>query len=260
MKQEYSLVKRLMTVIVVLLAFTFTSITLAQNKPASDAEPQAMYVSMVKVKPGMDLEWENFIKKDLNPILKKGGIPQMSVSMTNVFGKGTIYIFLIPVQDMSMFDGPAPIAKAAGPDGLALMLSNMQRTVESSHTFLMTTRPDLNIPPKQGYQVKMGVMATISVVPGRQDDFIKRTRELIAIIGKTNTKAVLTGSVGLGGNPNDFIIFAAFDSFADLGQFPQSMAKAMADTKLTPETGMVTHVEWTVLKMAPELSIHSTEQ
>ena len=260
MKHNYSVFKRLITVIVVLLAFTFTNIALAQNKQAPDAEPQSMYVSMITVKPGMELEWENFIKKDLIPILKKGGIDGMMALVTDVFGKGSTYMFVIPIQDMAMFDDPDPIAKAAGPDGLALMLSIMQRTVASTHTFLLTGMPDLNIPPKQGYQIKMGVMATMSVAPGRTDDFIKNAKELLAVIKKTNAKAVLTASVGLGGNPNDFIMFVVFDSFKDLGQFPKSFEKAMANTKLTPQTGVTTHVEYTVLKAAPELGIQPKGQ
>jgi hypothetical protein len=260
MRQDYSLVKRLMTAIVVLLAFTFTSITLAQNKPSSDTQQQPMGVTVIKVKPGMDLEWENFLKKDLIPIMKKGGTKWLGVSKTNVFGKDTIYLFLWPIQDMAELDGPDPISKAMGPDGLALVLSNMQRIVASNHTFLMNTIPDLSIPPKQGYEVKMGVLATVSVTPGRSDEYIKRTKELVAAIGKTNAKAVMSGRVGLGGNPNDFISFVAFDSFADLGQFPQSMAKVMEETKLSPEAGLTTHIEYTVLKMAPELGIQEAVQ
>lgn len=260
MKQYFSASKTLMTVIVLFLIFMFANNGFAQNKQASDAPPQPMGVTIIKVKPGMDLEWENFLKKDLMPRLKKGGFKQMGVSKTNVFGEDSTYLFVWPIENMAQFDGPDPIAAAMGPDGLALVLSNMQRTVASSRTFLMTPIPDLSIPPKQGYEIKMGVMATISVAPGRKDEYIKNDKEFITAIGKTNAKAVLTGNVGLGGNPNDFITFVAFDSFADLGQFPQSIAKVMAKMKLTPQTGVITHVEYMVLKIAPELGIQSAVQ
>ena len=264
MKYFFSVTKTPIAIIALLLVFIFSNTGLAQNKPASkaasDAPPQPMGITVIKVKPGMDLDWENFLKKDLVPMLKKGGFKQMSVSKTNMFGEDSTYIFVWPVENMAQFDGPDPIAAAMGPDGLAVVLSNMQRTVANSRTFLLNPMPDLNIPPKQGYEIKMGVMATISVAPGRKDEYIKNSKELIAAVGKTNAKAVLTGNVGLGGNPNEFIIFVAFDSFADLGQFPQSMGKVMETTKLTPETGVTTHVEYMVVKMAPELGIQPAGQ
>ena len=40
----------------------------------------------------------------------------------------------------------------------------------------------------------------------------------------------------------------------------QEMDEFMADVKLTPETGIITHVEYMVLKLVPELSIQQAGQ
>ena len=38
---------------------------------------------MVQVKPGMGLEWESYLKRDLIPALKKAGMNRMGVLKTN---------------------------------------------------------------------------------------------------------------------------------------------------------------------------------
>ena len=94
MGQYLPVTKKLITSIVLLFIFMFANSDFAQNRSASDAPPQPMGVTEIKVKPGMDMEWENFLKKELIPILKKAGFKQMNVSKTNIFGEDSTYFFL----------------------------------------------------------------------------------------------------------------------------------------------------------------------
>jgi hypothetical protein len=59
---------------------------------------------------------------------------------------------------------------------------------------------------------------------------VQYTKELSAVIAKTNAKGALVGQIGLGGNPNAFITLVPFDSFDDIGKFPEAMAKALVGT------------------------------
>jgi hypothetical protein len=257
---RYSSIKKLaVAIFAMLLVFLLAGTGFGQNKPAAKVAAagaqQPLAATIVKLKPGMDLEWESFVKQNLIPALKKSGTQWMATFKTNVFGEEGTYLFFWSFKNMAELDAPDPMLKEMGPDGLALMLSVSQRMVASSRTVMISPVPDLTIPAKQGYQTKMGVLATVSVDPGRQQDYVKNAKEMVTVVAKTNAKAVITGSVGLGGNPNQYLMFVAFDSFADLGEFPQAMAKAAAEAKLAQQPENVEHVEYMVIKMDPELSI-----
>ncbi len=69
------------------------------------------------------------------------------------------------------------------------------------------------------------------------------------------------GKVGLGGNPDQYIMTALFDNFADLEKFPQAFSKAAADAKLGPQpSGIVMHVEYSVMRYMPDVSIAPPDQ
>jgi len=210
---------------------------------------------MMQIKPGMGLEFENYLKMELIPVFKKAGMKQLGAWKTKEFGVDDRYIFTWPIASLAEFDGPDPFEKALGIDGQVVLMSNIKRCVANARTFMLMERPDLGIAPKPDYAFKMGVMVTLSVAPGRTEEFEKNTKALVAVIGKTNAKAVLAGKTALGGNPNDYYMFIAFDSFADLGNFVPALAKVMAEAKLVPETGIVVHQELATYHMAPELSI-----
>jgi len=83
---------------------------------------------------------------------------------------------------------------------------------------------------------------------------------MLPVIGKTKVKGMLVGKVGLGGNPNQYIMFALFDSFTDLAQFGAVFTKTSAEMKIAPMSPrIVTHMEYRVLRYAPDLSIQSGE-
>jgi len=205
----------------------------------------------------MGAEWESFIKNSVVPLLKKAGLQDLRISRTNVFGEDSTYYMMSPIGNLSDLDGPNPIAKVAGPAELTVLTANLQRCVSSMRTFMLTARPDLGIAPKQGYALKMGVLVTTSVAPGRSEEYEKNIKQVVAVMGKTNAKAVMCGKVGLGGNPNQYLMFVAFDSFADMQVFPAAFAKAAAEAKLDSQAGIVQNVEWATLNMLPELGIQA---
>jgi hypothetical protein len=250
-------VLKMAVVTLFLLAVVFASFGFAQNKPATGATPaqQALGMMFMQVKPGMGLEWENYLKKDLIPAAKKGGMAQLNTLRTDEFGVGDHYILFWPIKSLAELDGPDPFEKSLGPDGLVVLLSNIQRCVASTRTFILTDRPDLSILPKPGYEYKMGVLVTVTVAPGRTGEYEKNVKEMIAVLAKTNAKAVHTGSVGLGGNPNQYLIYVAFDNFADLEKFIPVFNKAASEAKLSPETGIVMQSDMQAFKGLPELSI-----
>jgi hypothetical protein len=258
--RNYSLAKYSILFVSLLLALTLTASALAQSKPAAAqaAAPQMQLYSMSvsQIKPGMGLEFENFLKKDGLPLMKKAGIKEMTVLKTAGFGVDDTYYFMTPVKSLAELDAPDPVLKALGIDTLALVLPVIERCISSSRTFLFAARPDLGFAPKEGTEIKMGVYVSTSVAPGRNPEYEKAVKEVSAVAAKTNAKCYLMGKVVMGGNPNEYLTYIGVDSFADLEKFGQAFYKGLAEAKLPPESGIVMWSEIFLLREAPELSIN----
>jgi hypothetical protein len=236
-----------------LFALTLTPFCFAQNPTPT---PQVYQVTIVQVKPEMGREWQDYVKNDANPAVIKSGVKQRGVWTTASFGEGGEYVIVTPIENYAQFDNPTPIVKALGQEGATALGAKRNRLINGSHSFVLTARRDLGIAPKPDYQFKLAVSARSIVAQGHTADFEKNARELSAVIAKTNARGVLVSKVGLGGNPNEYITLVLFDSFAEIGKFPEAYAKAAAEAKLTPApAGTVANSEWRVYRFVPELSI-----
>lgn len=214
----------------------------------------------IEVNPGMGPEFEKFLKNDLIPVLKKAGIKELGVWETAVFGKGGKYIVTEPIASMSQFDNPNPLVKSIGQDGLAAMMAKVQPLVASRRLFTFISQPDLGISPPAGYVPKLGFEVKMSIMPGRDADYLKNAKAGMDVVRKTNAKGAYAIRLGLGANPNEFRIAVLLDSFADMEKFGQAFMKAAAEAKLEPMSSVVTNVEYTMYKYMPELSIQAPAQ
>ncbi len=241
---------------VLLWATALTTAGFAQN-PTPPPPPRQVYqVTVMRVKPGMGREWREYMQNDANPAAIKGGVKKRDVWTSATFGETGERIIVTPIDSFAQFDGPAPVVKALGQDGATALAAKGAQLINGSHSFAVTARPDLGVAPEPGYQFKLAVSARSVVAQGHMEDFVKATKDLSAVIAKTNAKGVLVSRIGLGGNPNEFITLVLFDSFDDIGKFAEAFAKASAEAKLTSEpAGTVANSEWRVYRYAPEMSI-----
>jgi hypothetical protein len=235
-----------------LMTVTFTDFGFAQAKHAQTQE-QAYQVTSIKVKSGMGFEFQAFLKNEVIPIMKKGGVTELQIWQT-AFGDPDEYVMLSLLKSMAELDAPGPFA-AIGPDGMVVLISRLQRIVASIRSSIIVSRSDLTIAAKPGYVPKVGVLVTNSVAIGREQDFVKSSKAVIDAVGKTNAKGVLSSRLSLGGNPNDFYTLVLFDSYADLDQFGPAFVKAIQEAKLPSETGIVTQRQYEVMRYNSELSI-----
>jgi hypothetical protein len=146
------------------LATTLSGFTFAQSKQAQTAAPQRSVMSLIGIetKAAMGLEFENLLKTDIIPAMKKAGATQLSVWKTERFGNPNKYLLISPLQGMAEFDQPSPLMKVLGQEGVAALMAKMQKIVQSTRRCSMEAQPALSFAPKQGYALKMGVLATNS--------------------------------------------------------------------------------------------------
>jgi hypothetical protein len=226
----------------------------------SDEEPQQLYTfSYFQVKPGMSIEFEQFIMNSL-PAIREMGFTQMSAYKTSNFGMSDRYLFITPLRDPAVMDTELSESQSNMPTGFVPMLSAIQRMVVSIHDFVLIPLPYLNIPPKEDYEWKLLANFTIGTAPGRSEDFEKSAKVAIDAIGKTNVKGILIGKVGLGGNLDEYIMSVFYDSFTDMMNNEPAVQKELAAVDLTPLTDVVYYRASEVMVSLPELSIQPAGQ
>lgn len=253
-----------LAVSVLLLAATLAPSSFAQNQPTAQtpAAPQAYWVMVTHVKPEMVNEYREFLKNETLPAFKKAGGKEWATWMTAIFGEGGVFWTIRPIDSLKQFDEPNFIVKALGEAGAQAWAAKRGRMIISSRSFMITARPDLGIAPKTNEAPKVGVGGRHSVTLGRTAEYEKWLKEsLLPALEKTNVKGLYVSRVGLGGDPNEYILLSLFDSFADLEKHIRSIEKAAAEAKLGPEpAGIVTHIERAVFRYIPELSLAPAAQ
>jgi len=242
---------------VLLLAAVFMNTSCSAQ---SDEGPQQLYTfSYFQVKPGMSVEFEQFIKNSL-PAIREMGFTQMDTYRTSNFGMSDRYLFITPLRDPAVMDAELSESQANMPVGYVPMLSAIQRMVVSIHDFVLIPQPELNIPPKEDYEWKLLANFTIGTAPGRSEDFEKLAKEAMAAIGKTNVKGVLIGKVGFGGNLDEYILSVLYDSFTEMMNNEPAIQKELAEADLTPSTDVLYYRASEVMVRLPELCMQPAEQ
>lgn len=254
MKRHNIFTKLFLTFGALLLASALTPFCLAQT-PAPT--PQTYWVTVTQIKPGLATQYREFIKNETLPAFKKAGGKEWQTYVVAAFGAAGEFWTLRPVENLKQFDEPNFIIKALGEAGARAWDAKRAQMTVSSRSFLISSRPELSSPPPVTETVKIGVGARVSVAPARAAEYEKGLKEnLLPLLKKTNAKGLYINRVGLGGNPNEYLVFVPFDSFEELGKFAAARNKAAAELKTPPAVaGLVLDEQWAVYRFVPELSI-----
>lgn len=243
-----------------LLVAIFTNFGFAQGEDTSQ-EQQLYLMYIIQVNSGMGSAFENVMKNDLIPAMKKGGGNGVYTFKSQILNDADTYRLAIPMTSLAGFDQPSPLVKALGQEGVAALMAKMQPLIKNIRSYMLTGRTDLSINPETGYTPKLAIEGSPEVAPGRTEEYEKGLKDALPVIGKTGVKGVITCKVGLGGNQNEYSLLVLFDSFGDVEKFGPAFQKAVAEAKLSPpQPGIVMHRESVVWIYAPELSVEPTAQ
>src|SRR5690349_20805862 len=123
--------------------FGIGGLALAAMGPATasaqgTAAPPAIEITMVQVKPGQELAFQDFVKNDGNPLRIKGGVKDRSVWTTAALGvNGEVY-FVRPLAGLAEFDAPPSGVTQAE---TSAVVAKRQALITSLRTYLITPRP-----------------------------------------------------------------------------------------------------------------------
>jgi hypothetical protein len=249
--------------LMLLLLVLSAEVGLAQRKHAqkqaapeapSSAGSQWLSIVVVRVKPDMLTEFEDFSKNEVNPGLKKIGVKDRTVWATGAFGDAFEYVFVTPINDWAQYDGPSLLLRAVGEEGAR----KARRLVASVHTYAVQTRPDLSHIGKAIGPPKLALVNWLHIAPGRTAEFENLLKtEIVPAMKKADVRAYLVSRTVHGGDTNEYVSLTFMDSYADIGK-EQPIVGGMgqaAFNRFVPKTaGIITHHERSIVRYVPELS------
>ena len=228
--------------------------------PGAPPVPEFLSVTVVSVKPEMVAEFQNFMKNTTNPALKKGGLKWRAVwQSTPASGDAFEYVLIAPIDSFASFDGPSPIEKGLGAQGFAGWQAKAGTLVNSVRRFIVRARPDLTFEAKRTEPPKLAVITEVHVAPNRNSDFENYLKnDFLPVMKQAQVSYIVSQSI-FGGDANAYIALTLRESFADLDKGPviNQVLGPEGAAKLLQKVpaGAVTHVERSITRFVPELSL-----
>jgi hypothetical protein len=229
---------------------------LVPHRPLTAQEPQFLRVSVVKVKPERTLEYEQ-LQAELTAAYKKAGVPWRSVWRTGAFGDVSTWVGVTPIAKFADFDAPL-LAKAMGERAYERYLTRARNCVASVQYLAVQFRPDLSISSGSAAPPKLGVVADIHVVPGKElvfEGMIKS--EVLPAMRKAGIKDYWVHKTVFGGPPNLYTIVSVVENYAELDRgspLERSMGKEGFQKMRERLAGVVAQVNVELSAVVPELS------
>lgn len=136
----------------------------AQQPPADRTNS----VLLVSVKPDMLDEWTDLVKNEVLPALKKAGIPSV-LAMQTALGNSSEFLFVTPLEKMSMLDLPPVLDRALGKEGGARLSAKLRKCTVASRTYLATTVGSLSNPADKTLPIR--VYSRYRISPGKTAEY-----------------------------------------------------------------------------------------
>lgn len=210
-------------------------------------------MTVVEVDPG---HVDEFLaaQRELSALDKEAGVPWRSFSRTAVFGDADRFVVMSPLTNFAGFDRASPAdATRTG------LTSRIRRAITGRTTYALRTTPGLDNPLPDDEQLSLAIVQVVSVVPGREQDYIRVMAEDVlphfTEAEMHHTSGALTFG-GEGGYVHLFHVpnFAALDQGSPLARAlgPEGAQEIMA--KLA---GVVSRTEQWLIRDLPDISFRS---
>ena len=213
-------------------------------------------VTISQLRPDTLVEWQDFQEKETVPMLQKAG-QQRRVFQT-VFGPAFEVATLTPATNIAERDGESPVVKALGAEGARAYAQRGRRFVASQRTIALRLRTDLSWVPDPNASLPIAVLSNYSIAAGRAADFESYIKtEVMPAHKKLKTGGYSVYQTQFGGDPT-FYVATLVATFAEIDKGPaqtRAFGQAAAARGQQKLTGVVTHVERTVIREMPGLSV-----
>ena len=214
-----------------------------------------MQVTIVNVLPEKLDDYIELQLRDVNPGLRRAGVPWRSVWQTAEFGNTYERLFVTPIGSLADFDTGGPLATGMDPDDRRKLLDRLRRCTVSRQSYAVRYRPDLSVVTDSVASRFLSRVSTIQIAPGRGAEWQAFLRSnLEQFQGASVAFGVYERMYGPG--PTTWQIIQNHSSFAELTQ-PGIIGRAFgdqADEVAAALAGVVQSIERTVLRRDELLS------
>jgi hypothetical protein len=243
--------------LVILVAFTASPPVSGQGSDKT-AAPQWFQLTIVDIQSGMAADWRKIQQEEVLSALKKASGGGREVWTTGVFGIGSQYAIITPIQSFAQFDGQSPMVRALGQEQAAALGARVAKFEKGRRTYALRTRPDLSYVPDPNRAPKLALVSFVELANGRQSDFETLIKaDVLPAMKKAQVKGYSVAQVAYGGSTNEVITVVAYDTFEEIGKghpFDIALGPAGAAKLMQKSASIVTRLERHISRFVPELS------
>lgn len=247
---------------------TQTSAKPAQTPSASatatpPAAPVFVRLTIVEIRPEMVADYVALQKSDTMPALQKAGVAWRDAWRTGVFGSSFTVAYIAPLKSFASLDEPNPLLKMMGEEGYRAYQAKMSKLIRSQQTYALRDRPDLGLKTEGTPMAKLGVLASVEVVPGRTAEFETILKnEWTPALKKAGVANYVVSQVMFGGSAGQYYTFTPIENFAQLDKghpITQSIGEAGMN-RIVAKMGTSTRsVERFIIRYDEELSFRTPQ-
>ena len=167
-------------VVVALLVSGSAPVTRAQ-----EAMPW-MRVDIMEVIPDQLDEFIETQLEQVNPALRRAGVPWRSAWRTAEFGNLYERMFVTPMDDLAELDRGGPLAFALDRRDLERIDERVRRTISGHRSYALRYRPELSVESPNAGGLALAWITTLEVAPGRLADWQAFMRERLPLFRGDN--------------------------------------------------------------------------
>lgn len=229
---------------------------------AAQAPPVRIQVQETQVKPEMVGVYQDLIKNELIPGLKKAGVQFRWTYTTGPSGQAFTFTSVQPITNYAQFDQPGALQKAIGTDGVANYNAKIRPTIVSQHNFIQTLRQDLSIQSNSPTPPALLVVQAFQVAPGKGNDFTSSmTSDYLPNFKKAGVKDFWAYGTNFGAPGGQIVTVRALAKYAELDE-PGLLNKAGLSQEAIQQMGarraaVASVIGNDLIRLVPELSFGS---
>lgn len=252
------MLNRRLASVVLFSVVLFTAAPQGQQTAKASAQPEWLFVNIVKVNPGAASQYEEVQTREVMPALRKGGSLGRQAWGSGVTGPVREVVYLSPISSFAQFDKPNPLTAALGPEGAAAVNAKVGALAEQLKTMIVRTRPDLSYAPDPKATSPLAIITLVDVVPGRRVDFEAfLKKDVIPAMQQARVKSYSVMEVVYGDSVNAYVTAVGYDTYEAIGKghpFQLALGEDGARKLDAKVAGILARVERFISRHRPELS------
>jgi hypothetical protein len=231
----------------------------AQGVASAPLPAQRIAVQVTQVRPDMVGTYQDLIKNEANPGLKKAGVAYRWMWANGPSGQAFTLVSVQPITNYAQYDQPGALQRAIGADGVANYNARLRPTIVREHAYIQTLLQDLSILSGSSMPPALAIIQVFQVVPGKGDQFTSSmTADYLPNYRKAGVKDFWAYATNFGAAGGQIVTVRPIAKYAELDQ-PGLLNRAGLSAEAAAKIGarraaVATVVDNELVSFVPELS------